>query len=877
MKYSVITLTTLLLTMALPLSAQVVQDSTSTGAVSTVTRDQMNKGLITNSLEAMSGQAAGVQVQTSGNQEAMLSAVRVRGTTSLTGGNDPLVIIDGVQSDIATLATIYPADIESFTILKDASETSLYGSRGAAGVIQVVTRKGSGERFHIAYDGSVGIRSIYKNVEMLSADQFRRATSSLGMSIIDKGYDTDFTKSPTRTGLVQNHHIAFGGGSEAANYRASVGVTDVQTVIRNNCFKNYIAKLDVQQLAFDNRLTIDLGMFGSLQKNNLLPFQQKLFYSAATFNPTFPDGANADGTYNQVPEASWINNPNSLLEMDDDEDNAHVNVHLKAVADLGYGLTMGMFGSYSYNDIDNAHFYPTFVWGQGEAYRSDTKNEELMGNVMLGWKGTLAEYHLLDVMAVAEAQREKKTGFYTTAANFPTNAYGYDNLSAGAIRPWNGTNSFYSNSTMVSYLLKTEYTYADRYTLNVSARADGSSKVGANNRWGFFPSVSGSWNIEREKWMKPIRWVSKLKLRMGYGKSGNLGGIDSYLSQQLIKPNGVVNVFGTPATTLGIIRNANPDLRWEIKRTFNVGVDIVLWQNRIALMVDVYTSRTSDMLYNYTVPVPPFTYDHLLANLGKMRNHGVELGFGITPLRQKDMELSMNMNWSFERNKLVTLNGEFNGQQLTAPDIQGISGLQGAGYHGASVACFQIVGQPLGVFYLPRFKGFVNAEDGSKRYDLTEERYICGQATPKVIMGSNIAFRYRQWDVTMKMNGAFGHKIFNGTSLAYMNMASLPNYNVMQGAPEMNIQDQDISDYWLESGDYVNIDYVTLGWNVPLKSRFVRSLRLACSVNNVATITSYSGLTPMINSSVVDATLGVDDKRSYPVYRSYSFALSIQF
>ena len=846
------------------------------GAVEKVSQDRMNKGLMTNSLDALSGQAAGVQVQTGGNQEAMLSAVRVRGTTSLTGGNDPLVIIDGVQSDIMTLSTIYPADIESFTILKDASETAQYGSRGAAGVIEVATKKGKGEQFHIAYDGNIGFESIYKNMEMLNANQFRQAARNLGVSIIDKGSDTDFTQSPTRTGFVTNHHIAFGGGSPKANYRASVGIQDHQTVIRNNRFRNYIAKLDVTQRAFDDVLTVDLGVFGSLQKNNLIPFKQKLFYSAATFNPTFPDGANADGSFNQVTEALWINNPNSLLRMDEDENNGHFNVHLKATADLGKGLTLAGFASYSYNTIENAHFYPTIVWSHGEAYRMSTNSEELLGNISLNWQHDFSKHHV-DLLALAEGQQEKKTGFYTTATNFPTNAYGYNNLSAGAARPWDGTNSFYSDAYMASFLFRAQYTYNDRYTLTVNARTDGSSKVGENNRWGFFPSVSGAWNISDEEWMKQYDWLNKLKLRAGYGKSGNLGGIDSYLSQQLIQPNGVVNVGGTATTTLGIIRNANPDLRWEIKNTFNVGLDMAFWNNRIVLTADFYTSRTTDMLYSYDVSVPPFTYDKLLANLGEMHNHGFELGFGITPIRQKDMELNINMNWTFESNKLITLNGYYNGQYLTAPDIKGIGSLSGAGFHGASDVCFQMVGQPLGVFYLPHFKGFITNADGSKDYDVTDESYVCGQATPKAMMGSNIAFRYKQWDITIQMNGAFGHKIYNGTALTYMNMLSLPNYNVMQGAPEMNIQDQTISDYWLESGDYVNIDYITVGWNIPLKSHYVKDLRLSCSVNNVATFTGYSGLTPMINSSVVDSTLGIDDKRSFPVYRSYSFGLSIQF
>ena len=850
--------------------------NTLAGAVDKVTEERMNKGMIISSLDALSGQSAGVQVTTGGNQEAMVSAVRVRGTTSLTGGNDPLVIIDGVTSDLATLSTIYPADIESFTILKDASETAQYGSRGAAGVIEVATKKGRSQQFHISYDGSVSMESVYKRMQMLNASQFRQAATSLGVSYIDKGADTDFSRSIERTGFVQNHHIAFGGGSETANYRASVGMTEHKTIIRTNNYRNYIAKLDISQQAFDNHLTVDLGIFGSFQKNNYLPFVQKLLYSAATFNPTFPDGANADGGYHQVTEALWINNPNSLLTMKQDEDNGHFNVHLNATLSLAKNLKLRGFGSYSYNSVNNSHYYPTIVWSHGEAYRGNDKSEELLGNVSLDYTLSMGASSL-NLMALAEAESRKTTGFFTTVTNFSTDAFGYDELTAGASRPWDGTDSDFSDSHMESFLLHAQYTLLDRYTVTANARADASSKVGKNHHWGFFPSVSGAWVISKEQWMKALPFVNNAKLRIGYGRSGNLGGIGSYNSMQLIQPNGVVPMDGGLVTTLGIIRNANPDLRWEVKRTFNIGLDLLLWDSRIALTIDHYRSKTTDMLYVYDMPVPPLAYDKLLANLGSMKNSGLEIGFGITPLRTKDAELTVNMNWSFERNRLLSLNGYYNGQYLTAPTMKGISALWGAGFHGASDVVMQIVGEQLGVFYLPHCNGLVTLEDGSKRYDVTDEKYICGQATPKATMGSNIAFRYRQWDVTMQMNGAFGHKIYNGTALTYMNMLSLPNYNVKQGAPEQNIQDQTISDYWLEQGDYLNIDYVTLGWNVPVRSKYIQSLRLSCSVNNLATITGYSGLTPMINSSVISGTLGIDDKNTLPVYRSYTFGLSIQF
>ena len=849
---------------------------TLSGAIDKVTEKRMNKGLVISSLDALSGQAAGVTVATGGNQEAMVSAVRVRGTTSLTGGNDPLVIIDGVTADLATLSTIYPSDIESFTILKDASETAQYGSRGAAGVIEVATKKGKSQKFQISYDGNFGFEQVYKRLEMTNAAGFRLAAQQLGVSIIDKGYDTDFNKAIERTGFVQSHHIAFGGGSETANYRASVAMTDHQTVIKTQGYRNFIAKLDISQQAFDNHLAVDLGMVGSTQKVNNLPSKQQLLYSAATFNPTLSDERNADGTYDQVTEALWINNPMSLLDKKQEEDNSHFNIHMKAKVTLAKELYLRLFGSYSFNNVGNAHYYPTTVWNRGEAFRGHEKSEEMLANISLSYhlKTGLSE---LNLMVLAEENTHKSREFHTTVTGFTSDAYGYEELTAGSSRPWDGTDSYYTDAHMQSVLLRAQYSFDDKYTLTVNARGDASSKFGKNHRWGFFPSASGAWVISKEKWMKPLTFITNAKLRAGYGLSGNQAGIDSYNSMELIQPNGIVSVNGAPTVTLGIIRNANPDLKWEIKRTFNVGLDLALWQSRIVMSLDYYRSKTTDLLYVYDVPVPPFTYDKLLANLGSMRNSGLEIGFGITPLRTEDMELTVNMNWTFERNKLLSLDGDYNGQHLTAPSTKCISELYGAGFHGSSDVVMQIVGEPLGVFLLPHCNGLVTMEDGSKYYDVTEEKYICGQAMPKATMGANIAFRYRQWDVTMHMNGAFGHHIYNGTALTCMNMLMLPNYNIMKGAEKENIQDQTISDYWLERGDYVNIDYLTLGWNVPIRSKYCQGLRLSVSVNNLATITGYSGVTPMINSNVINGSLGIDDKNTMPVYRSYTMGVSVKF
>ncbi len=845
------------------------------GAVEQLTEDRLNKGLVTSSLEALSGQAAGVQVSSAGNHEAMVSAVRVRGTTSLTGGNDPLVIVDGVTSDLGALSAIFPSDIESFTILKDASETAQYGSRGAAGVIEVATKRGKSQPFHISYDATIGFESIYKRMEMLNAEQFRQINADFKLPYIDKGYDTDFSKSIERTGFVHKHHVAFGGGNETAFYRASIGYMEHKTVIKNSGNQSIIAKLDISQKAFDNYLTVDLGMFGSLQKNDVIPFTQKLLYSAATFNPTFPEGANSDGTYNQVTEATWISNPYSLLEMKQKNNNVHINIHVSATLNLLKDLKLKVFGSYTYSNINNSHYYPTFVWSHGEAYRGSSKQEEGFLNLSLNYALKQGNSSL-NLMTLAELQKEKRAGFWTTVTNFSTNAFGFEKLSAGAARPWSGTDSYYTSSNMESFLFRAQYSYAGKYTLTANARGDVSSKFGKNHRWGFFPSISGAWVLSKERWMSSLSFITNAKLRIGYGLSGSQGGIDSYNSLQLVQPNGIVSVEGAPTTTIGIVRNANPDLKWEVKRTFNVGLDLSFWNDRIAMAIDYYHSKTTDMLYVYDVPVPPFTYNKLLANLGSMENSGLEIGFSITPLHTRNMELTVNMNWAFPRNKLLSLNGYYNGQYLTTPQESSISSLWGAGFHGASGVVKQIVGEPLGVFKLPHCKRLVNF-NGQNFYNVTEENYICGQATPKATMGSNIAFRYSQWDITVQINGAFGHKIYNGTALSYMNLLSLPSYNVMQGARELNITDQTISDYWLENGDYVNFDYLTVGWSLPIKSKYIQGIRISASVNNLATITGYSGLSPMINSSIINGTLGIDDKNVIPPYRSYTMGVSIKF
>lgn len=862
------------------------------GSVEKITELQMNRDQITNPLDAIRGRVPGLTIQRGTNGQAALDAVRLRGTTSLTSGNDPLIIVDGVFGDLNMLTSIYPTDIESFTILKDASETAQYGSRGASGVIEVTTKKGISGKTRVSYNGSFGITSVYKNLSMLSANGFRQVADERGLSILDLGNNTDFQKEIEQTGFQQNHHVAFYGGSDASSYRVSLGYVDRQGVIQNQDMRNFTSNMNMSQNIFGNFIRCELGMFGSVQKNHNLFDYQKTFYSAATFNPTFPNHKNTEtGSWDQITSASQITNPLAWMEVKDHDATSHISTHARLTFNLMDDLKLVMFGAYTYNIVENSQYLPTSVWAHGQAYKGTKKMESLLGNLMLSYKKNWRK-HFFDVLALAELQKETYTGYYTTVTNFSSDQFGYDNLQAGAIRLWEGTNSYYEEPHLASFMGRFNYTYADRYILTVNARTDASSKFGNNHKWGFFPSVSAAWAVNEEEFMKRIPLVDNLKLRVGYGLAGNQNGIDSYTTLGLVRPNGVVPVGNSAVVTLGEMQNINPDLKWEVKHTFNAGADLGMFGNRLLLSVNYYNSKTTDMLYLYNVSVPPFTYNTLLANIGSMRNSGTEIAIGITPLKTPDMELNINANITFQRNKLLSLSGTYNGENISAPEYKSLASLDGAGFHGGyNHIVYQIVGQPLGVFYLPHSNGLVSDGDGGYIYGIAdlngggisledgEDRYVAGQAVPKTLLGSNISFRYKRFDISVQINGAFGHKVYNGTSLTYMNMNIFPDYNVMEEAPRRNIKDQTATDYWLEKGDYVNFDYLTIGWNVPLAKaqKYIRSLRLALTVNNLATISGYSGLSPMINSSTVNSTLGVDDKRGYPLARTYTVGLSINF
>lgn len=871
------------------------------GAVQKIGKEDMNVGVVNNPLDAIQGRVAGVNIQTLSSDPTAAPSIRIRGTTSLSGGNDPLVVVDGVMGDLNMLNSLSPNDIESYTILKDASETAQYGSRGASGVIVVTTQKGKYGTKTLSYDGNFGVQTIAKRTHSLSADQYRQAAKDRGLSFIDDGYSTDFMDEILQTGYTQNHKISFGKGDEDSNYNISLGIIDQKGIIETTSKQRYNLRIDVSQLFFDNKLKLESGIFGSRMKMRSLYDARNTFYGAVTMNPTFSNAQNADGTWPRDPVASEVYNPLDLINTEKYNRRYDATAHTRATWTIIEGFKVSAFGSYTFNDDDASTYLPIksrpgMIKNGGRAERNDNKNENYLGNFSLSYINTIGK-HSLNILGLVEGQEYKSRGFGAASSRYSSDYHGADNLGGGAIINYGDVSSYKNSFKLFSVLGRINYVYDDKYIATINMRGDGSSKLGKNNKWGFFPAFSLAWNMASENFMKEsLSFVNYLKLRASYGITGNQDAISPYNSLQLLGTNGssLITVNGNPTIAYTYLRNANPDLKWETKKTFDIGFDASLFNDKITLTFDYYNSKTNDLLYTYSVPQPPFIYNTLLANIGSMKNMGLEFSIGYSAINTKDIGFDVSANVSYQKNKVTSLTGTYKGQPLTPSAYVKLSSVKGAGIQGNNNVVYMFEGQPLGVFYLPKTDGLkdvngknkynvldIDGEDGINIAD-GKDRYIAGQVMPKYYLGMNLKFRYKVFDIQTQLNGAFGHKIYDGTAMTLNNMNNFPGYNLLRGAPERNIYDNTVTDYWLENGNYLNIAYVTLGYNINTEKfkNWVKSIRLTASVNNLHTFSSYSGLTPMINSSTLDSnnnTFGNDDKRFYPVARTFSLGVSVNF
>lgn len=862
-----------------------------TGAVSSIAAKDMNQGAIVNPLQLISGKAAGVNISQIGSEPGAGPSVRIRGISSLIGGSDPLVVVDGIQGNMDLLNQVPPSEIESIDILKDASATAIYGSRGAPGVLIVTTKKNKAGRTTMEYTGTTALDFIPKKLDMLNADEWWAAAQSVGVpASANHGSDTDWYGLMTQTGITQTHTLSFGGGTDKFNYRASLTAILQDGVVINSSNQNYIGRVQATQLALDDKLKLTFNLntgvnnkTSSIQNIGTAAYMSNLITNAYLLRPTDPV-YNTDGTYFTDPNVFQYLNPYAAAQTTTSEtQNDNLFGSLKADLDLAKGLTANWFGSWRKTNETSGYFQPvesTVAYAidqKGFANIWNRRANEKLTNFSLNYKRTFG-IHNINVLGLYEWQSQTYQGNYAQARGFINDKTTYNALQLGdisSVRPGD-IQSYKNDRTLVSFLARVNYSLLDRYLLTASIRRDGSSVFGANNKWGDFPSASVAWQINKESFMQNQTLIDELKLRAGYGVTGNQQGLGPQQSIALVSGSGTTYFGGQPITNYSVSQNSNADLRWETKKQTNLGLDFALLNNRLRGTVDVYTSKTENLLFNYLVPQPPFPHDRIMANVGSISNKGLEISLGYDVIKTDNSTLTLAGNVSFMKNEVLNLSGSINGVPLNTDYV-------GWGAENS----YLVQGKPVGAFYILEHTGknennveTVLDRDGNGIIDQgtrSPDRYYAGSALPTYTFAFNPSYRYKNFDASMLVRGSGGNKIYNALRANLSRMENIGKSNVLASGVEQGIYTTPYgSDLWLEDGSFIRLENLTAGYTFSFADKYIDNIRLSLTGNNLFLITDYSGIDPELNISGGGDNFG-GDKGIYPRTRSVAFGLTVKF
>lgn len=861
-----------------------------TGAVSSIAAKDMNQGAVVNPLQLISGKMAGVNITQTGSEPGTSPSIRIRGISSLIGGNDPLVVVDGVQGNMDLLNQIPPSEIASMDILKDASATAIYGSRGAAGVIIVSTKKNKAGRTTVEYSASTAMDYIPKKLNMLNADQWWEQAQLVSVpASANHGSNTDWYGILTKNGATQTHTLSFGGGSDKFSYRASISAILQDGVVINTNNQKYIGRIQATQSAIDDKLKLTFNLnsgvtnaTNSIGSIGRAAFTSNLISNAYVMRPTDPV-YNTDGSYFTDPNVFQYLNPYAAAQTVTNEgqyDNLFGS--LKADLDLFDGLTAGWFGSWRKTNSTNGYYLPAestnaYAMDQkGYANISNNKQNERLMNISLSYKKVFGN-HSINALALYEWQNQTYQGNFAQAKGFINNIATYNALQLGdlsKVQP--GDLSSYKNDrTLVSFLGRVNYTFLNRYLVTASIRRDGSSVFGANNKWGDFPSASLGWQIDKEPFMANQTVFDELKLRGGYGVTGNQQGLGPQNSISLVGGSGVTYFGGEQITNFNVTQNANADLRWETKKQTNLGVDFAILKRRIRGSVDVYRATTDNLLFDYSVPQPPFPFNSIKANVGSLLNEGLEVALGYDLIKSENTTLTLAGNISFLRNEVLNLSGSINGVPLNTNNVPW------------GPSSYLIAGQPIGTFNILHHTGKDNANsetvldvDGNGIIDqgnTSPDRMIQGSALPTYTYAFNPTFQHKNLDVSMLWRGSGGNKIYNGLRSSLSYLENIGKANILDSAIPLGLYTSKYgSDLWLEDGSFLRLENVTVGYNFHFeKVKYIESVRLSLTGNNLLLITNYSGIDPELNMSGSNGFGG--DNGIYPRTRSFAFGLNVKF
>lgn len=862
-----------------------------TGSIASVQAKDLKQGVITSTEQMLQGKVAGLSVvQSSGSPEAG-STLRLRGGTSLSASNGPLIVVDGIAG--VDFNSVQPSEIVSIDVLKDASAAAIYGSRGANGVVIVTTnRQGSDvEKRTMQYNGYVAFASVAKQLDMLSANQWRGYVreNNLG-GALDYGADTNWQKELLRTAVTHSHNVNFSTTRKNNGFRASITYNSNEGVIKRNNMERLAGSFSGFQYGLNGHLRMEAGVNANFDKWN--PIDSRIFERELNLNPTFPV-RNSDGSFAQL-NGTNTENPVELNTNRTQDNKRHRFLgYGKVELEIISGLKATANGSYEFQHTTGGLFKPTYAQMEGQsekgwAQRTYAEYTNRQIEAYLSYDKTFAEEHHLNAMAGYSFLDNINEGFGATRSGFETNAFGYNNLAAGTDYRQTDVYSYKSKTKLISFFGRMNYNYAGRYMFTATVRRDGSSVFGANHKWGTFPSASLAWRISDEKFMENTRsWLDNLKLRVGYGVTGNQSGVSAYKSIAVLSASGASYYDSASQTWKNSYvqaQNVNPDLKWESTAQWNVGLDFG-FINRIHGTLEWYHKKTSDLLWTYPVPQPPYIVGTMLANVGTMVNRGVELTLGANILRTKDFTLDANASLSYNHQEITKLsNSTYQAVGLQAGSLHNIRGL--------SNTYSQVIkeGYPAGTFWGPKCTGI--DDDGKYILDKGEDGngYYLGSAMPKWNLGLSLSATYKDFDLSVAGYGMFGHKILNATRMQLFDASRLPAQNTLDDFITSGVKDNPTySDYFIENGNFFRLQSVTLGYTIPKTKRFgFERIRLYVTGENLFCITGYKGTDPEvyvpdnvlngpgIDRLITDSQSG-DGATYSPRPRTFSIGLNLSF
>lgn len=876
-----------------------MKKSDKTGAVTNVMAEDMIGGAITDPMGSLQGKAAGVTISKKGGDPGSGFSVKIRGAAGFGTETAPLYVVDGVPGVDPT--TIASEDIESINILKDASSTAIYGSRGANGVVIITTKGGSSKKSsQVQFNAYVSADQVAKQYDLMSASDIRKYVSDNNMTsaqFTDGGADTDWQDELYRTGISQSYNFSVSGGNgNGTSYYASATHSEWEGVVIGTEKKRTGARINLVQNCLDNRLVVSSNMSTSFEHNDYISYsgwnKENVIYNALTRNPTDPV-YNADGTYNDFFRYHKYKNPVATVdEIENERDLKDFDGNLKADLNIIKGLVASASLSYTRKDNENFYFEPVgaYLSENGESKRAYSNYQKRLAEFTVKYNFT-KEKNNFDIVAGYSWQDEKWDGF-SAGGTMPASDYCTSNALQLLQNVNPGDISSYNNSAkLISAFGRVAYNFDNKYYLTATVRKDGSSKFGDNNQWGTFPSVSVAWNIKQESFMQNIEMLSMLKLRAGWGMTGNEQiGVMKALTLIQSQGTAVNPEDGSTVVVFGGDKNANPDLKWEENKEYNIGIDFGFLNNRISGSIEYYNKTTDDLLYQYSVPVPPNTYSTIWANYGKINNSGIEFDVTGHIIDKPNFKWSANYTFSTNTQEVKKIDG---GDYSTSSVKLGY--IDAAGLIGAE-NWTQILktGHELGSFYLPHYLGlntkgeFVyTSTTGGVTTDVTQaQRFFCGNALPDYEMGfgSNFTF-FKHWDFSFNLRALIGQDVYNGTKEVLGNPnGNLPNSNCLKSAlTEIKnglTSTAATSDYYLEDGSFLRCDNITLAYNFDTKTwPLITRCRVYFTTNNPFIITGYSGIDPEMSytGSSSDLAMGIDMFNVYPKTRSFTFGVNLTF